>query len=58
MSLDNPIVQDLAPGSTSMVPIQEMVVSTVAPSTLSQRCPACTIGLAGTNAGFLMPDHI
>jgi hypothetical protein len=58
MSLDNPVVQDPAPESTLMVPIQETVVPTVTLSTPSRRCPACTIGLAGTNAGFLVPDHI
>jgi hypothetical protein len=35
-----------------------MVVPTVTPSTPSCRRPACTIGLASTNTGFLVPDHI
>jgi hypothetical protein len=58
MSLDNLVVQDLVLKSTLMTPIQESVVPMVTPSIPSCRQPACTIGLAGTNAGFLMPDHI
>jgi hypothetical protein len=58
MSLDNLVVQDPVPGSTLMTPIQEMADPKVTLLTPSRRCPACTIGLASTNAGFLVPDHI
>ena len=39
-------------------PIQNVLVPPIDPTTPSCRHPACTLGLTGSNAAFLVPNHI
>jgi hypothetical protein len=41
-----------------VVPVQVLNTPLIGPVTPSRRHPAHTIGLVGTNAGFLVPDYI
>jgi hypothetical protein len=55
---DIPFIQEPPVVAAPTTVIQTMPTPTVGTSTSSRKRPARTLGLVGTNAAFLIPDHI